>query len=131
MLNYFKDNPRMTNRRGTDTKTMEAIGARIAEAWSKSKHSRLNQVEIGAKLGVKGQAVSLWVNGERLPGTQNCIEIACLFGVSLDWMLLGKGKMKPENIQGEAVYIDGWPDDAKSVVKGMSSVYNEHGNKAK
>ncbi len=122
MLNYFADNSQM-NRRGTDTKTMEAIGQRIAEAWSKSKHSHLNQGEIGKKLGVKGQAVSLWVNGERLPGTQNCMELALLFGVCLDWMLLGKGKMKPDNVHGEVVYIDGWPENAKGVVKGMAELY--------
>jgi DNA-binding XRE family transcriptional regulator len=121
----------MTNRRGTDTKTMEAIGARIAEAWEKSKHSHLNQGDIGKKLGVRGQAVSLWVRGERLPGTQNCIELAALFDVCLDWMLLGKGTMRPNNVKGEAVYIDGWPSDAKSVVKGMAAVYDVQKNKAK
>ena len=48
------------------------------------------QSEIAEKLGVSFQAVSLWERGETTPELDKLVELASLFGVSLDWLIAGR-----------------------------------------
>lgn len=56
------------------------------------KENRLTQAEVAEKLNVSFQAVSLWERGETVPDTEKIIEIAFLFEVTTDWLLLGKSE---------------------------------------
>ena len=47
-----------------------------------------SQEELAARLGVSRQAVSKWERAESSPDTDNLIELARLYGVSLDELLL-------------------------------------------
>lgn len=51
------------------------------------KDKGLSQEQLAAKLGVSRQAVSKWELDSSLPDTVNVIQIAELFGVSLDYLL--------------------------------------------
>ncbi len=53
------------------------------------KEKHLTQAEVAEKLNISFQAVSLWERGETVPDTEKVVEIASLFGVTTDWLLLG------------------------------------------
>jgi len=68
---------------------MEGFTKRLVEV---RKTNKLTQAEVAEKLGVSFQAVSLWERGETVPDTEKVIEIAALFGVTTDWLLLGRSE---------------------------------------
>ena len=51
------------------------------------KQNGLSQEELAEKIGVSRQAVSKWERAESSPDTDNLIELARLYGVSLDELL--------------------------------------------
>lgn len=53
------------------------------------KEHNLSQEELAAKLGVSRQAVSKWERSEASPDTDNLIELAHIYGVTLDELLNG------------------------------------------
>lgn len=54
------------------------------------KQAGLSQEQLGEKLGVSRQAVSKWESGQNNPDVAYLAEMCRLFGVSSDWLLLGK-----------------------------------------
>lgn len=54
------------------------------------KKLKLTQSEVAEKLNVSFQAVSLWERGETTPEVEKLMEIADLYGVTIDWLLRGK-----------------------------------------
>lgn len=66
---------------------MNGFSGRLAKI-RKEKH--LTQAEVAEKLNVSFQAVSLWERGETVPDVEKVVEMASLFGVTTDWLLLGK-----------------------------------------
>ena len=65
----------------------EILGNRLFEL---RKEARLSQEEFADKIGVSRQAISKWERGEALPDTDNLINIAKLFKVSLDSLILNE-----------------------------------------
>jgi len=60
------------------------IANRLVE-WR--KQNRLSQEELAEKIGVSRQAVSKWERAESSPDTDNLIELARLYNISLDELL--------------------------------------------
>ncbi|MDO5548651.1 MAG: helix-turn-helix transcriptional regulator [Eubacteriales bacterium] len=58
-------------------------------ALRKSNH--FSQEEIAERLGVSRQAVSKWESGQGKPEIGNVIKLAEIYGVTTDYLLLGKG----------------------------------------
>ena len=56
------------------------------------KKNGYSQEELAAKLGLSRQAVSKWERAEASPDTDNLVELAKLYGISLD-ELLEKSKL--------------------------------------
>lgn len=54
------------------------------------KQMGLSQEELAEKIGVSRQAVSKWERAEASPDTDNLIELANIYGLSLDELLKGK-----------------------------------------
>ncbi|HFU3967294.1 TPA: helix-turn-helix domain-containing protein [Streptococcus suis] len=50
----------------------------------------LSQDELTEKLYISRQAVSKWENGEATPDIDKRVQLAEIFGVSLDYLVLGK-----------------------------------------
>lgn len=46
----------------------------------------------GARLGVSGETVRVWLKGESVPDVTQLIKISEVLGVSIDWLLTGKEK---------------------------------------
>lgn len=61
------------------------------------KKETLSQEDLGQKLLVSRQTVSLWENGQTLPSIDNLIRLREIFGVSLDEMLCDDGADIPPN----------------------------------
>ncbi len=53
------------------------------------------QQRIADELGVKNQAIGQWMRGETLPSAAMMLKISQRFGVSLDWLLLNRGRIFP------------------------------------
>lgn len=62
----------------------EAISKRIKELRIEKK---LTQAQLGDKLSVSQDTISLWENGKSLPTAEYIIEICKLFGTSADYLL--------------------------------------------
>ena len=54
------------------------------------KRAGLSQEQLGEKLGVSRQAVSKWESNQSNPDVAYVAEMCRLFGVSSDWLLLGR-----------------------------------------
>jgi transcriptional regulator with XRE-family HTH domain len=76
------------------------------------KAHNLSQEELASKLGVSRQAVSKWERSESSPDTDNLIQLASLYNISLDELLNGEeaialikenNEMKIESWQKEVV----------------------------
>jgi transcriptional regulator with XRE-family HTH domain len=114
----------MNNRRGSDEETVRAIGARIAIAKAQSRYAEETLVVFGKRFKVSYQSAKNWLDGKKLPGSENLISLAKLLNISLDWLLLNRGSMRPSEVKGETVFIGHWPENAKGVVRGLASVYD-------
>ena len=55
--------------------------------YLRNKYS-LSQEELAEKIGVSRQSVAKWENGDSLPDIQKCAEMAILFEVSLDALVM-------------------------------------------
>lgn len=58
------------------------------------KEHKMTQSEVAERLNVSFQAVSLWECGETTPEFKKLIELADLYGVTIDWLLRGKEESK-------------------------------------
>ena len=68
----------------------DTVGDRIRRA-RKARH--MSQMELAKKLGTVYQRVSGWERGEVAPGMASLKGLAEALGVSLDWLIAGKGPM--------------------------------------
>ena len=59
---------------------------RKSRSWS--------QEQLAEQIGVTRQALSKWENGTAIPDTNNVIQLAKLFGVTTDYLLLEEGNGK-------------------------------------
>ena len=66
---------------------MSGFSQRLAKA---RKDKGMTQSEVAEKLNVSFQAVSLWERGETTPEIEKLSEIAALYDITLDWLLVGK-----------------------------------------
>lgn len=66
------------------------------------KQMGLSQEELAARIGVSRQAVSKWERAEASPDTDNLIELAKVYGLSLDELLKGKEEAPADAPQEDA-----------------------------
>ena len=63
----------------------------FAQRFAKArKNCKMTQTDVAERLNVSFQAVSLWERGETLPEIDKLPEIASIFQVTTDWLLMGK-----------------------------------------
>lgn len=66
------------------------------------KQHGLSQEELAAKIGVSRQAVSKWERAEASPDTDNLIELAKIYGVTLDELISGSDNKQALGSQPQA-----------------------------
>ena len=64
--------------------------------------SNMTQLELASKLNYSDKTISKWERGESSPDIGVLVEIADLFGVTLDYMV------RDENIEKKLLRISGW-----------------------
>ncbi|WP_367006698.1 helix-turn-helix transcriptional regulator [Streptococcus sp. ZY19097] len=67
----------------------------------------LSQDELAEKIYISRQAVSKWENGEATPDIDKLVQLAEIFGVSLDYLVLGKEPEK-EIVVEQKGKMNGW-----------------------
>lgn len=100
------------------------LGNRLAEL--RKKHG-LSQEELADQLGVSRQAVSKWERGEASPDTDNLIELARIYGISLD-ELLGLKKEEEEKPENDSINVHISSDEGDIRVSGKAHIKDEDGN---
>lgn len=66
------------------------------------KHSQLTQTAFGERIGVKGNTVTGWETGIRVPSDAVVNSICREFGINEKWLRTGEGEMvKPVNRDAE------------------------------
>ena len=69
------------------------LGARIAAL---RRAAGMNQAELASKLRISPSAVGMYEQGRREPALQLLVEMAEIFGVTLDFLATGKPMTDPE-----------------------------------
>lgn len=77
-----------------DINTKE-VGLRIANC---RKDIRYSQTELANKLNVSPKTISKWEKGHGLPNIEILPNLAQIFNVSIDYLLLGKYSNKKKNL---------------------------------
>lgn len=101
---------------------MQDVGDRIRrvrriKGWS--------QARLAASLGVTASAVGHWErpNGHQ-PSSENLIEIAKHLTVTVEWLAVGRGEMRPHRPSSSVPSVISLSDEEKALVKryqGLSS----------
>ena len=102
----------------------------------RKKHN-LSQEELADKLGVSRQAVSKWERSESSPDTDNLIQLAKLYGISLDELLNGddaidiieenKNSNSQDNSDSDVIFEDN-DGTIVSTGKGVVTIKDDEGN---
>lgn len=74
------------------------------QLYALRKENRLTQEFLAEKCNVSRQAVAKWESGESLPNIHKIIQIAKIFDVSLDELVLGDGKKNNEQEIAQIIY---------------------------
>ena len=75
-----------------------AFATRLSMALAADPRS---QGELADKVGTDAGQLSRWKNGKVVPDLSYVTELVVELGVSADWLLLGRGPMRPEDPQAE------------------------------
>ena len=107
-----------------DEKLKYQLGANIA---SYRKHCRLTQAGLAEKLNYSDKAVSKWERGESMPDVLTVVQLAELFGVSVDTLLsdpnaLPENPGKVQRVMEIAVEKALKRKANKSIILGLSSI---------
>ena len=71
--------------------------ARDAKGWY--------QAEAGRRAGINENTVSRYERGDRLPGISHLTRLAEVYGVSMDWLLMGEGGLSEDVRNVESVPV--------------------------
>jgi transcriptional regulator with XRE-family HTH domain len=86
----------------------------IEQGWS--KHTR---EDVGKRLGVTGPAVTYWWNGDRLPTMQQAITMSMVFNCCVEWVLTGRGSMRPLPSEEDLIDVSLLPEKEKANYKAL------------
>jgi transcriptional regulator with XRE-family HTH domain len=87
LAQYFAESPSDGTPAGLDDDARQ-IGRRLADARNAAG---LSPRELAENLGVKQSTIEKWESGERSPRGQRVSKLAGILGVSLSWILVGRG----------------------------------------
>lgn len=76
------------------------------------KNHQFSQEELATKLNISRQAVSKWERAEASPDTDNLIELAKLYGITLDELLTGEKTQAEDQDAGEPAAAEPVPQEA-------------------
>jgi len=69
---------------------------RFKRLWNESDAPK-TQKELAKWLDYSQPMINYWLNGEKLPSMDTAIKIANKFGVCVEWLITGKGSVRPDD----------------------------------
>ncbi len=81
------------------------------------KNHNMSQEELGQKLFVSRQTVSLWEKGQTAPTIENLIRLGEIFSVTVDELLGGEGAKPEAEIASEAYKFKFSPEEIREMLK--------------
>lgn len=108
----------MIRRRKMNIKTAERLR-------QLRKQHGFSQEELAEKIGVSRQAVSKWERAEASPDTDNLIELAEIYGITLDELLNGREDCDPKD--EKSFYINSSAGDRVTVNSKCVHVHDRYG----
>ena len=91
------------------------------------KEKKLTQEQLGAKLGISGQAVSKWEKGESMPDILLLPKLCELFEISLDTLLSSTETMKTKNIMHEFCTLAYNNGKSQTLIDAISRMWHDNG----
>lgn len=102
----------------------KTISAKICEF---RKARSLTQEQLGAKLGISGQAVSKWEKGESMPDIMLLPDLCDILGVSIDTLLEVPVSLKNKNIMQDFCAYAREKGGSATLIDALSRLYNDSG----
>ena len=100
----------------------DEFSERFNEACKKTGHDKMTQIELGEILGVSGPVINRYRNGKRLPAITTAIKMSELLGVSLDWLMTGRGSLG-DSFSLEEVWMS-YPEEDR--INFLANLANRH-----
>lgn len=83
----------------------------------------MGQTEFAKKVGNSQSGISAYEKGQRKPDYETLIRVSKEFGVTLDWLLLGKGPMHPVPHADE--FVTGEMADMSAILEDTSTQHSD------
>jgi len=104
----------------TDKETvLIEFSQRFQRLMNEKGWSKRTREQVGKNLGVSGPAVTYWWNGDRLPTMAQALTIAMTFNCCVEWLLTGRGPMRPMPIENDLLDVSLLPDKEKANFKAL------------
>lgn len=107
------------------------FGERFKQAVADSRHAGKGTHALGKLFDVSHNTINKWQNGHSLPAIENCIAIGNKLEVSLDWLLLGRGKMRAYGIHAITDHIGHLPKEDQAMILGFIAAKESAAKEAK
>ena len=87
----------------------------------------ITQESLGKFFGVSGTMAWYYLNGEKLPSMDKAIKMASKLGISVEWLLTGKGQKYPlqEGANEDFINISHLSPPAKAAIRSLIAILND------
>lgn len=107
MITQGENQPRQNRRMAKDKKLVLAFSQRFVSLLEDRGLIDLPDRELAQRLGKTNTTIWNWRNAEKIPSYETCVELAVFFGVTVDWIMTGRGPKYPASIREDAGgYLD-------------------------
>ena len=102
------------------------FATRLHEACEDAKVP-ITQESLGKFFGVSGTMAWYYLNGEKLPSMDKAIKMASKLGISVEWLLTGKGQKYPvpEGENEDFINISHLSPQAKAAIRALIAILND------
>jgi len=109
----------------------QQIGNRIKQLLN---NNNITQTKLSEETGISQNAISNYINGNRVPDAKALIKLSSFFSISIDWLLTGKNiASKSTNILEEYLELNkelkekGFtPEDIRKLLKAIETFYDRN-----
>lgn len=106
-----------------DTSTIESrFSDRFKEACEMKGYGEMTQIELGELFGLSGPMINYYMKGKKIPAILTAVKICEVLGVSVNWLLLGKGKSN-DGVSLEEVWMS-YPEEDR--INFLANLANRH-----
>jgi hypothetical protein len=123
---FLFDNRRMPKAHDKQRGEYQDFAERVDAALSRILPARDKPYSIQEKADALGFSKSFMadlLNGRKMPGSPNMMDIAVRTGVMIEWLWTGRGPMAEKIAEGSYLYIGDLKPDQQEAVKSIVKAY--------